>query len=42
MLTVLARLTILENKMKSSVLHLWFNGTPYTGTQQNRSDKINL
>jgi hypothetical protein len=25
-----------KNK-KSSVLRLWFSGTPYTGTQQNRS-----
>jgi hypothetical protein len=38
MLTVLARLTLCktENK-KSFVLLSWFSGTPYTGTQKNRS-----
>jgi hypothetical protein len=37
MLTMLARLTL---KKKSHVLLLWFNGAPYTGSQQNSSDKM--
>jgi hypothetical protein len=41
MLTVLSRLTHWKTKnKKSSVLLSWFSGTPYTGTQQNRSDKM--
>jgi hypothetical protein len=41
MLTVFARLTLLKTKNKrSSVLLSWFSDTPYTGTQQNRSDKM--
>jgi hypothetical protein len=41
MLAVLARL-ILKKKTKNkkaSVLLSWFSGTPYTGTQQSRSEK---
>jgi hypothetical protein len=41
MLTVLARLTLSKtNDKKFSVLLSWFSGTPYTGTQPNRSDKM--
>jgi hypothetical protein len=40
MLTVSARLTQLKRKIKSSVLFLWFSSTTYTGTPQNRSDKM--
>jgi hypothetical protein len=41
MVAVLARLTLIKTKnKKSSVLLSWFSGTPYTGTQQNRSDKM--
>jgi hypothetical protein len=40
MLTVLARITLLKMKNKKpSVFLSWFSGTPYSGTQQNRSDK---
>jgi hypothetical protein len=38
MLTVLACLTLWKTKNK--VLLSWFGGTVYTGTQQNRSDKM--
>jgi hypothetical protein len=42
-LAMLARITLLKTKNKmSSVLLSWFSGTPYTRTQQNRSDKIHL
>jgi hypothetical protein len=41
MLTVLARLTLWKTRSKmSSVLLSWVSGTPYSGTQQNRSDKM--
>jgi hypothetical protein len=40
-LTVLARLTLRRTKSKKfSVLLSWLSGTPYTGTQQNRSDEM--
>jgi hypothetical protein len=29
-----------EKKKKHFVLLSWFSGTPYAGTQQNRSDKM--
>jgi hypothetical protein len=29
-----------ETLKKPSVLLSWFSGTPYTGTQQNRSDRV--
>lgn len=41
MLAVLPWLTLLKTRNKEfHVLISWFIGTPYTGTQQNRSDKI--
>jgi hypothetical protein len=41
MSTVLAWLTLWKTKnKKSSVVLSWFSGTPYTVTQQNRSDKM--
>jgi hypothetical protein len=40
-LAVLPQLTLWRTKnKKSSVLLSWLSGTPYTGTQQNRSDKM--
>jgi hypothetical protein len=38
-LTVVKTSNLTKSK-KSSVLLSWFSGTPYTGTQQNRSDKV--
>lgn len=41
MLAMLALLTVWETKnKKSSALFSWFFGTPFTGTQQNRPDKL--
>lgn len=40
MSAMFARLTLREIRIKCPVSVLWFSGSPYTGTEQNRSDKM--